>query len=165
VRSNKIPIGFDSSTGALQFWEYTNLPNPHLLIVGESGTGKTYSTQAICAEFAQRNYPVVVFDFGQGFAYGSSPPEFQTFAKPVEIQAARSGVAINPLTIFSEDISLPAGQKTPGACRPPWYPISSGFWMIYLKIETIRIGIKRPPWRHTFRRFSFLTHFVQPGLN
>src|SRR5947199_3477077 len=67
----KIPIGKDTKSGKMSFWCPTpdsGTPNPHLLIVSESGSGKTYATPCICAELAQRDLPTIVFDFGQGFA-------------------------------------------------------------------------------------------------
>jgi DNA phosphorothioation-dependent restriction protein DptH len=105
-----IPVGRDSRSGDIRYWRPgrdSGLPNPHLMIMGESGTGKTYSTQCLCAEFVQRKIPVIVFDFGQGFVIPTAPEEFAQYAYPVEIEAAREGISISPLTIFNEDIHGP----------------------------------------------------------
>jgi hypothetical protein len=44
------------------------MPNPHVLILGESGTGKTYSISCLTAELAQEGGVSMVFDSGQGFS-------------------------------------------------------------------------------------------------
>ena len=103
-------IGPELDTKEPSYWAPTpehGTANPHLLIVGESGSGKTYATQCICAELVQRNIPTIVFDFGQGFALDLAPPEFLTYAKPVELDASRDGININPLQIFPADIHGP----------------------------------------------------------
>jgi polynucleotide 5'-kinase involved in rRNA processing len=43
------------------------VPNPHLMIMGESGSGKTYAVQCLVAELAQRSIPSILFDYGQSF--------------------------------------------------------------------------------------------------
>lgn len=105
-----VPIGTDPKSGELCLWSPTadsGTPNPHLLVVGESGSGKTYATQCICAELSQRGLPTIVFDFGQGFALGTTPKEFNEFANPVEINVGKDGININPLQIFPSDIHGP----------------------------------------------------------
>jgi len=78
-----------------------------MLILGESGFGKTYSICCIMTELAQQETPSIVFDYGQGFAIGSSPRRFVEYAKPIEIRASREGVAINPLQLFPADVYGP----------------------------------------------------------
>jgi hypothetical protein len=105
-----IPIGTKKMSSDILYWSPTpdsGTPNPHLLVVGESGSGKTYATQCICTELVRRNIPVIVFDFGQGFALSSVPNEFQEFGHPVEINAGQDGININPLQIFPSDIHGP----------------------------------------------------------
>lgn len=108
--SISVLIGSDVDTGDDWFWNPTpdsGTPNPHLMIIGESGSGKTYATQCLCAELAQLNLPIVVFDFGQGFALNVSPREFVEYANAVEIDVGRDGININPLQIFPSDIHGP----------------------------------------------------------
>src|SRR5438105_7014426 len=93
-----------------RYWTPTpesGTPNPHLLILGESGSGKTYATQCICAELAQNEVPIIVFDFGQGFTLEAAPDEFIQYARPHEISAGRDGININPLHIFPSDLHGP----------------------------------------------------------
>lgn len=81
--------------------------NPHMLVLGESGFGKTYTIAALLTELARQKVISIVFDYGQGFARESAPPEFMERAKPEEIEASRDGIAINPLEIFPSDIHGP----------------------------------------------------------
>jgi DNA phosphorothioation-dependent restriction protein DptH len=104
-------VGFDTTSGQDSFWSpspNSGTPNPHLLIVGESGAGKTYLAQCVSAELVQQGAPVVIFDFGQGFSARSSSKEFAHYARPIEINAAAEGISINPLTIFPTDVHGPA---------------------------------------------------------
>jgi hypothetical protein len=67
----QVLLGTDTRTGADICWlpsPASNTLNPHLLILGESGSGKTYAVQCICAELVQKGVPIIVFDYGQGIA-------------------------------------------------------------------------------------------------
>lgn len=109
-RAGAIFIGSEVDTNEPAYW--TPIPdhgtaNPHLLIVGESGSGKTYATQCICAELVQKNIPTIVFDFGQGFTLDATPAPFVRYARPLELDASRDGININPLQIFPSDVHGP----------------------------------------------------------
>src|SRR5437016_2847130 len=100
---NRILIGVDAETDEEVFWNpdpSNGAANPHMLILGESGFGKTYSICCLLTELAQRKIPSIVFDYGQGFATGTSPRQFVEYAKPLEIKASHEGVAINPLQLL-----------------------------------------------------------------
>src|SRR5205823_1225722 len=80
-----ILIGTDIELSQPVYWDPfpdSGSANPHVLIFGESGYGKTYAIQCLVAELAQRNVPSVIFDYGQGFALDSSPPDFRELAAP-----------------------------------------------------------------------------------
>jgi DNA phosphorothioation-dependent restriction protein DptH len=101
-----ILLGSDTEKHAQVFWNpdpAIGTANPHVLILGESGFGKTYAICCLLAELAQRGISSIVFDYGQGFTHASAPPKFWNWVKPIEIQAARDGIDINPLTILSFD--------------------------------------------------------------
>jgi hypothetical protein len=103
-------LGADAESGEGVFWNPdpdSGTPNPHVLIVGESGTGKTYSISCVSAELAQQGVVSIVFDYGQGFSPSSLAQEFVDASHPVEVHAARDGVDINPLQIFPTDLHGP----------------------------------------------------------
>lgn len=103
-------IGLDAESGDEVFWTpdpTTGSANPHVLIVGESGFGKTYAITCLLAELARKGVPSVVFDYGQGFSLDAAPEDFVRHARPVQINASRDGVAINPLQLFPSDVLGP----------------------------------------------------------
>ena len=102
----QVPIGLDVETGSGVFWNpYPDQgsANPHVLIIGESGYGKTYATACLIAELARQRLPAIVFDYGQGFTADTAPRAFFDFAKPMQVHASQAGIAINPLQIFPSD--------------------------------------------------------------
>ena len=105
-----VAIGLDAETEEEIFWNPDPLggvANPHMLILGESGFGKTYAIGCILTELAQQKMPSIVFDYGQGFTVESSPEQFAEYARPIEIRASLEGVAINPLQLFPSDVHGP----------------------------------------------------------
>jgi DNA phosphorothioation-dependent restriction protein DptH len=107
---NRILIGVDAETDEKVFWNHdpaNGAANPHMLILGESGLGKTYAICCILTELAQQKTPSIVFDYGQGFEIASSPRQFVEYTKPIEIRASLEGVAINPLQLFPSDVHGP----------------------------------------------------------
>jgi DNA phosphorothioation-dependent restriction protein DptH len=105
-----ILLGTDAETGGEVFWNpdpSSGSANPHVLILGESGFGKTYTIASLTAELAQQNVPSIVFDYGQGFSPATLPVGFTKAANPLELHAARDGVDINPLQIFPSDLHGP----------------------------------------------------------
>ena len=109
-RLHHVLIGVDAETDEDVYWNPDpsyGAANPHVLVLGESGFGKTYALYCLLAELAQQKTPSIVFDYGQGFATGSAPREFVEYAHPIEIRASREGVAINPLQLFPSDVYGP----------------------------------------------------------
>jgi DNA phosphorothioation-dependent restriction protein DptH len=107
---NRILMGVDAETDEEVFWNPSpanGAANPHMLILGESGFGKTYAICCLLTELAQQKTPSIVFDYGQGFAVESLPRQFGEYAKPIELQASREGVAINPLQLFHANLHGP----------------------------------------------------------
>ena len=105
-----IHLGSDAETGEEVVWNPdpgSGAANPHVLILGESGFGKTYTIASLCAELAQENVVSVVFDYGQGFSLATLPAEFMAATNPLELHAGRDGVDINPLQIFPSDLHGP----------------------------------------------------------
>ena len=81
TRLSPILLGSDAETGEEVFWNPdpgSGAASPHILILGESGFGKTYTIASRSAELARENlFSVVsvVFDYGQGFFPATLPPE------------------------------------------------------------------------------------------
>src|SRR6202042_931738 len=56
-------VGDDFDYGDPIYWNPQQagaVPNPHLMIMGESGSGKTYAVQSLVAELAQRSIPSIL---------------------------------------------------------------------------------------------------------
>ncbi|MBI3465952.1 MAG: ATP-binding protein [Planctomycetes bacterium] len=109
-RMHPVLLGTDAESNEEVFWNpdpENGSANPHVLVLGESGFGKTYTVSCLLAELAQQKIPAIVFDYGQGFSLEAAPDEFVEWARPVEIQASRDGIDINPLQIFPSDLHGP----------------------------------------------------------
>src|SRR5262249_14685943 len=105
-----ILLGSDAEGGEEVFWNPdpgSGAANPHVLILGEGGFGKTYTVASLSAELAQENIVSIVFDYGQGFSPATLPKEFVAATDPLELHAGRDGVDINPLQIFPSDMHGP----------------------------------------------------------
>ena len=110
-----ILLGSDAETGEPVNWNPdpdTGLANPHALILGESGFGKTYTICCLLAELSERGVHSLVFHYGQGFAANSAPREFVEWVRPVEIAASLDGIDVNPLQIFSTERPGPVNVAT-----------------------------------------------------
>ena len=103
-------LGTDAETNEEVFWNPdpdSGSANPHVLVVGESGFGKTYTISCLLAELGKQGVHSIVFDYAQGFTAASWSPDFVRANRPVEIHASRDGVEINPLQIFPSDLHGP----------------------------------------------------------
>jgi DNA phosphorothioation-dependent restriction protein DptH len=110
TRLSPILLGSDAESGEEVYWNPdpgSGAANPHILILGESGFGKTYTVASLSAELAQENVISIVFDYGQGFSPATLPAEFVAATNPLELHAGRDGVDINPLQIFPSDLHGP----------------------------------------------------------
>lgn len=69
-------LGVDIRSNEKIYWEYMNkqLNNRHLLINGNSGSGKTYCIQTLIFESAKNNISVIVFDYTDGFTRSKLSP-------------------------------------------------------------------------------------------
>jgi uncharacterized protein DUF87 len=105
---SSIPLGTDIDTGRPVLWDPYASSNPHVLILGESGSGKTYTASRLVLELARAHLPSIVFDYGQGFSLQHAPPTFRDDVRTIELQLSRDGIAINPLQIFPVDTHGPA---------------------------------------------------------
>lgn len=146
---NAILIGRGISLNDKVYWDpdpQSGIGNPHLMIIGESGYGKTYTTQCLIAELTRKNIPSVVFDYGQGFTLNTVSQVFLEYVNPVEISASEKGIDINPLEIFTPDLNGPINV----AVR-----VSDTFNRIY------NIGIQQ----HSILQNAILESFKDKGIS
>jgi DNA phosphorothioation-dependent restriction protein DptH len=103
-----ILLGSNAESGEPVYWNPdpgTGSANPHVLVLGESGFGKTYTISCLIAELARQGILSIVFDYGQGFT--NLPEGLTATTRPVELYASRDGIDINPLQIFPTDVLGP----------------------------------------------------------
>ncbi len=144
-----ILLGFDIETREPTYWNpdpATGSVNPHVLILGESGFGKTYTICCLLGELARRGIRSIVFDYGQGFSLESAPEQFVQWAHPIEIQASRDGINVNPLQIFPTDILGPVNVAQ---------RVADTFSRVYTKI-----GVQQ----HAVLRQAILDSFEDVGI-
>ena len=110
-----ILVGDDLEYDDPMYWDPRDtqaVQNPHLMIMGESGSGKTYAVQCLVAELAHQEIPSVTFDYGQSFELQNLETPFLKYTTPVEYLVGEEGVALNPLQIFPNDIHGPNAVAT-----------------------------------------------------
>lgn len=123
------------------YWEPLKEQNPHLLISGCSGSGKTETLKVICQELKNQNVPLLIFDFHN---------DFTSFADMI---IHEKNVRMHPLQI------LP-GEK-PGDVV---FKISSIFTHTFNSITTVQEGTIREAIRQ-FYKDSGIKDLHQPLSN
>lgn len=106
----QILVGDDIEYRDSIYWEPLDsraVPNPHMMIMGESGSGKTYASQCLIAELSQKHIPSIIFDYGQGFETRTLDEVFRKYTEPKEYLLSEEGVPVNPLQIFPGDTHGP----------------------------------------------------------
>lgn len=85
------------------------LTNPHLLLVGTSGAGKTQTTMAFLHELWRHRVPSLILDFHGEYAN----PDGASFrnATQAEVVNALDGIPVNPLEIPLDPYRRPVGPK------------------------------------------------------
>jgi len=110
LTKNKIYLGSNIETEEDVYWDpfpESGITNPHTLILGESGVGKTETIKCLIAELAQKGFNSIVFDYGQGFSVEHSSEKFNRFARVNEFHVNKDGVNINPFQMFPTDLHGP----------------------------------------------------------
>lgn len=97
-----IIIGYTESHEPI-FWNPINAPNPHLMIVGESGFGKTYGITGLICELNKINLPTVIIDYSKSYAVKNFPNKFKNPNNVKEINISKDGISLNPLDIRTSD--------------------------------------------------------------
>jgi hypothetical protein len=96
-------------------WEPANqreVQNPHLMLIGESGSGKTYAQQCLVAELAAADIPSIIFDYGQSFEVDKLDLVFRRYCNPQEYLIGEEGLTLNPLEISDRDSRGPSSVAT-----------------------------------------------------
>ena len=102
-------LGLDKITLEPMYWNPSQIElfkNPHLLIVGDSGSGKSYFIQSLALELVRKNNSMIVIDYNGDFLPKSIHPELNKNIKVIELNAEK-GINLNPLTIQPSDSKGP----------------------------------------------------------
>jgi hypothetical protein len=124
--SRSIPLGTDIETAETVVWDPYASSNPHVLILGESGSGKTYTASRLVLDLAHAHLPSIVFDYGQGFSLQHAPSLFRTDVHTIELQLSRDGIAINPLQILQPPLCFSNAVPTSILAQRSMRPESGG---------------------------------------
>ena len=94
----RILLGSGTSGGRDVYWEFGHpeLPNRHLLIFGASGTGKTYTIQAIMAELSKFGINSLIVDYSSGFTNKQLEPAIVERLAPTQHVVRQEPLPINP---------------------------------------------------------------------
>lgn len=93
--------------GEQVYWDPFSSSNPHLMVVGESGTGKTYALTAILAELWKQRLPSFIIDYSNSFAKDKFPVSIQRSGYLKELKVVSEGLRLNPMQIRLEDVKGP----------------------------------------------------------
>jgi len=94
----RILLGSGTAGGRDVYWEFghPDLPNRHLLIFGASGTGKTYTIQAVLAELSKCGTNSLIVDYTSGFTNKQLEPIIRERLQPKQHIIRKQPLAINP---------------------------------------------------------------------
>jgi len=109
LKDVRVLIGEDIKTKEKIYWEYGHpqLPNRHILISGNSGTGKTYLIQCMMLELARSGISCMVFDYTDGFTESKLEPEFKDYLKDriIEFPVYNVPFPINPFRRYDIEVA------------------------------------------------------------
>lgn len=97
------------------FWEYghNDLPNRHILVFGASGTGKTYTIQALLCEMAKQNQNSLIVDYTNGFTTRQLDSLVVDKLKPKQHIIYNDPLPINPFRKQCEYVDdIPLEEKS-----------------------------------------------------
>ncbi|QNR66266.1 DUF87 domain-containing protein [Paenibacillus peoriae] len=102
--TGNIVIG-QTSEGEQVVWNPLSAPNPHLMVVGESGFGKTYGITGLICELSRLGLPTVIVDYSRSYEEKNFPNKFKENFHEVNI--GKFGITLNPLEIRESDVRGP----------------------------------------------------------
>lgn len=94
----RILLGEGPFGGREIYWEFghQDLPNRHMLVFGASGTGKTYTIQALLCELGNLNQNSIIVDYTSGFTRKQLEQTVINILKPKQHVIRRQPLAVNP---------------------------------------------------------------------
>ncbi|MCG5531012.1 ATP-binding protein [Halorhodospira halochloris] len=114
---DKLLIGTRGNQQQPVYWHYGHpkLNNRHLLILGTSGSGKTYAIQCLLAEMAAQQLHSLIIDYTDGFLPAHMEPPFEQIAKPETHFVRHYKLPLSPFRPqrLQADPSLPETEETP----------------------------------------------------
>ncbi len=96
--TEQVLLGHSSPGERPVYWEFghPDLPNRHMLIFGASGTGKTYTIQALLCEFGKAGQNSLIVDYTEGFKTDQLEAVFRERLKPRQHVVRKEPLPINP---------------------------------------------------------------------
>ncbi len=104
--SKRIFLGRGTGGGRDVYWEFSHpdLNNRHMLVFGASGTGKTYTIQALILELSKMKQNSLIVDYTSGFASQQLEEVTKTILNPKQHVILREPLKINPFRRRMEHI-------------------------------------------------------------
>jgi DNA phosphorothioation-dependent restriction protein DptH len=95
---DRILLGSAVTGGKDVYWEFGHreLPNRHILVFGASGTGKTYTIQALLCELGKVGLNTLIVDYTNGFTTSQMEETVREKLKPRQHVVRREPLPINP---------------------------------------------------------------------
>lgn len=108
----RILLGGGTAGGRDIYWEFGHpeLPNRHILVFGASGTGKTYTIQALMFELSKLNQNSLIVDYTNGFTNTQLEDIVIEHLNPKQHIISTEPLAVNPFRKqinYIDDIALP----------------------------------------------------------
>lgn len=127
---DRIMLGRAINTTRDIYWEFghKDLPNRHLLIFGASGTGKTYTVQAIIYELSKYKQNSLIVDYTNGFTTNQLETVIKEALKPQQHIVRREPLPINP---FRQQCDVIEGFEIPEDPATTAQRVSGVFAEIY----------------------------------
>jgi DNA phosphorothioation-dependent restriction protein DptH len=94
----RILLGSRVSTQQKVYWEFghQDLPNRHILVFGSSGSGKTYTIQALLCELGKFGQNSIIVDYTNGFTKNQLENTVIQKLRPVQHVVRNNPLKINP---------------------------------------------------------------------
>lgn len=103
---DRILLGRGTAGGRDVYWEFghPDLPNRHILLFGSSGTGKTYTIQALIAELGKSLQNCLIVDYTNGFTNKQLDPVLLERFAPRQHLVRKQPLPINPFRRQSDSV-------------------------------------------------------------